>query len=92
MQAGIQIFLKEEFSNDLQDRFCDFWKGFDKEDNYFINTLRKIYGKENVVISSNPDSHRMKFFAPMFSLYRFCERCSGYLNNLLHRFSSGNSA
>ena len=35
--------------------FCDFWDGFDKEDNYFINVLRKIYGNKNVVISDKPE-------------------------------------
>lgn len=35
--------------------FCDFWDSFDKEDNYFINTLRNIYGNEKVVISKQPD-------------------------------------
>ena len=35
--------------------FCDFWNGFDKENNYFTNTLRNIYGKENIIISKSPD-------------------------------------
>lgn len=34
--------------------FCDFWDGFDKENNYLINTLRKIYGNEQVKISNRP--------------------------------------
>lgn len=32
--------------------FVDFWKGFNKENNYFINVLKKIY---NIELSSEPD-------------------------------------
>lgn len=35
--------------------FVDFWDGFDKNNNYFMDTLRHMYGKENVEISSKPD-------------------------------------
>lgn len=35
--------------------FTDFWKGFNKESNYFINFIRGMYGADNVVISDNPD-------------------------------------
>ncbi|MDE7275020.1 MAG: hypothetical protein K2N95_18575 [Lachnospiraceae bacterium] len=35
--------------------FVDFWKGFDKSNNYFINTLYDIYGKENIRICEEPE-------------------------------------
>lgn len=35
--------------------FVDFWKGFDKENNYFINVLKKIYGERNVIVVDKPD-------------------------------------
>ncbi|MCR4740782.1 MAG: hypothetical protein K5886_11055 [Lachnospiraceae bacterium] len=35
--------------------FSDFWKGFDKNDNFFINLLRQIYGDDRIEISDRPD-------------------------------------
>lgn len=32
--------------------FCDFWKGYNKENNWFVNVLRKNY---DIEISENPD-------------------------------------
>ncbi len=35
--------------------FVDFWKGFDKNNNYFINMLYGLYGKNNIEICKKPD-------------------------------------
>lgn len=35
--------------------FVDFWDGFDKNNNYFMDTLYHMYGKEHIEISPNPD-------------------------------------
>ncbi len=35
--------------------FVDFWDDFDKYDNYFINTLKAMYGEDSIELTNTPD-------------------------------------
>lgn len=53
---------------ELKINYCDFWQGFDPEDNFFTNLLREIGYK--VIISQNPDFIFFSVFGNKHQYYK----------------------
>lgn len=65
----MQSDIKREDEMEIKIKFVDFWPGFNENDNYFINILKNIFGKNSIVISSEPDFLFFSCFGYQFLKY-----------------------
>ncbi|MCR5735663.1 MAG: hypothetical protein K6G22_13735 [Lachnospiraceae bacterium] len=67
--------------------FVDFWKGFDKNDNFFISLLRQMYGSDRIEISNEPDYLFYSCFGNKNLRYTECVKICYVAENIVPDFN-----